>query len=61
MCRWSGSVVDWKVPESFEHLWEAMRRGKFASRNADGSLQEPQFHYNAENYEWYDAEVVEQL
>ena len=58
---WSGSVENWKAPENIDHLWEPIRRGKWAPRNKDGSLQQPEFLWNAEKYNWYDAEVVGQL
>ena len=44
MKAWIGTVTDWKAPEGFEHLWEPIRRGKFAPRNENETLMEPQFH-----------------
>lgn len=56
---WSGGVEDWPVPEDiFGHLWAPMRRGYWAPRRADGSLQEARHHWNAERYAWCDDEVV---
>ena len=61
MKTWSGAIEDWKAPENKEHLHEAMRRGRWAPRNEDGSLQQPEFHWDAGNYEGYDAQAVGQL
>ena len=61
MKAWSGSVEDWKAPTNMEHLEEPMRRGRWAARNRNGSLQKPEFHWNAEKYQWYESKIVEQL
>lgn len=61
MKAWGGAVEAWKAPENVEHLFEPMRRGKWAARNEDGSLQEPQFHWNCEEYDWCNADDEEQL
>lgn len=58
---WSGAIEDWKAPENREHLFEAMRRGRYAARNEDGSLQQPDFRWNYEEYRWYNAKDEEQL
>ena len=36
---WEGTVADWKPPVDDGLLFECVRRGFYASRNADGSLQ----------------------
>ena len=61
MKAWSGEVEDWKAPENVEHLFDPMRRGRWAARNEDGSLKKPQFRWNVEDYSWYDAKDEEQL
>ncbi len=38
---WDGTVIDWTGPDNMEHLDEATRRGRWAPRNADGSLLQP--------------------
>lgn len=58
---WSGEVTNWRAPENIEHLWEPMRRGRWAARNEDGSLVEPQFLGNVEEYGWWDGEGVGRL
>lgn len=50
MEAWSGGLEDWKAPENMEHLYEPMRRRRWAARNADGSLRQPEFHWNFEDY-----------
>ena len=50
MEAWSGGLEDWKAPENMEHLYEPMRRGRWAARNADGSLRQPEFHWDFEDY-----------
>ena len=49
MKAWSGEVENWKAPENMEHLSKPMRRGRWAARNEDGSLQQPDFHWNYED------------
>ena len=61
MKAWSGTVENWRVPTNMEHLEEPLRRGRWAARNANGSLRQPEFHWNAGKYEWYDTEAVGQL
>ena len=39
---WDGTVIDWKGPDNMEHLDEATRRGRWAPRNPDGSLLQPE-------------------
>lgn len=58
---WSGTVWDWEAPESMEYLQEPRRRGRQAARNEDGSLQQPEFHWNLEDHSWYDANAEEEL
>lgn len=36
---WEGTVGDWKPPVDDGLLFECVRRGFYAPRNADGSLQ----------------------
>lgn len=61
MKAWSGTVENWRVPTNMEHLHEPMRRGRWAARNANGSLRQPEFHWDYQKYEWYDVEAEERL
>ena len=56
MEAWSGGVEEWRAPENVEHLFEAMGRGKWAARNEDGSLREPLFRWDYEEFDWFDAD-----
>ena len=49
---WSGSLTAWKAPTKSAAYYESLRRGLYARRHPDGTLVEPDFRWNVEDYCW---------
>ena len=58
---WEGTVADWKPPVTDGFFYECMRRGFYAPRNADGSLQRPEYRHNYQDYPWYNPVDIAEM
>ena len=50
---WEGGVADWNPPVTDGVFYECVRRGFYAPRNLDGSLQQPDYRHDYQDYPWY--------
>ena len=48
-----GTVAEWKPPVTDKFFFECTRKSFYAARNADGSLQRPEYRHNHRDYPWY--------
>ena len=49
---WFKSITNWKGPVKDAAFYEPSRSGFFAERNSDGTLVDPDFRWNYEDYDW---------